>query len=91
MIDRTGTVKIIDFGSTRVAGIAENALPLPQAELLGTVQYIAPEYFLGEGGDAALGPVLARRHRLPDAVGAAALRRGGRAGAHARRAAAAAL
>jgi serine/threonine protein kinase len=51
MIDRTGTVKIIDFGSTRVAGIAENALPLPQDELLGTVQYMAPEYFLGEGGD----------------------------------------
>jgi serine/threonine protein phosphatase PrpC len=52
MIDRTGTVKIIDFGSTRVAGIAENAVPLPQDELLGTVQYMAPEYFLGEGGDA---------------------------------------
>jgi serine/threonine protein kinase len=52
MIDRTGTARIIDFGSTRVAGIAENALPLQQAELLGTVQYMAPEYFLGEGGDA---------------------------------------
>jgi serine/threonine protein phosphatase PrpC len=52
MIDRTGTAKIIDFGSTRVAGISENAAPLPQDELLGTVQYMAPEYFLGEGGDA---------------------------------------
>ena len=51
MIDRTGTAKIIDFGSTRVAGIAENALPLARDELLGTVQYMAPEYFLGEGGD----------------------------------------
>jgi serine/threonine protein phosphatase PrpC len=51
MIDRTGTAKIIDFGSTHVAGIAENALPLAQGELLGTVQYMAPEYFLGEGGD----------------------------------------
>jgi serine/threonine protein phosphatase PrpC/predicted Ser/Thr protein kinase len=51
MIDRTGTVKIIDFGSTRVAGISENASPLPQGELLGTVQYMAPEYLLGEGGD----------------------------------------
>jgi serine/threonine protein phosphatase PrpC len=51
MIDRTGTAKIIDFGSTRVAGISENASPLPQVELLGTVQYMAPEYFLGEGGD----------------------------------------
>jgi serine/threonine protein phosphatase PrpC len=51
MIDRTGTAKIIDFGSTRVAGISENASPLPQGELLGTVQYMAPEYLLGEGGD----------------------------------------
>jgi serine/threonine protein phosphatase PrpC len=52
MIDATGTAKIIDFGSTRVAGIAENVSPLAQGELLGTVQYMAPEYFLGEGGDA---------------------------------------
>jgi serine/threonine protein phosphatase PrpC len=52
MIDATGTAKIIDFGSTRVAGIAENISPLAQGELLGTVQYMAPEYFLGEGGDA---------------------------------------
>jgi serine/threonine protein phosphatase PrpC len=51
MIDRTGTAKIIDFGSTRVAGVAENSLPLERGELLGTVQYMAPEYFLGEGGD----------------------------------------
>jgi len=52
MIDATGTARIIDFGSTRVAGIAENISPLAQGELLGTVQYMAPEYFLGEGGDA---------------------------------------
>jgi len=52
MIDATGTAKIIDFGSTRVAGIAENVSPLVQGELLGTVQYMAPEYFLGEGGDS---------------------------------------
>ncbi len=52
MIDRTGTAKIIDFGSTRVAGLTE-AAPLPgggQDDILGTVQYAAPEYFLGEGG-----------------------------------------
>ena len=51
MIDATGTAKIIDFGSTYVAGIAENISPLAQGEMLGTVQYMAPEYFLGEGGD----------------------------------------
>jgi serine/threonine protein phosphatase PrpC len=49
MIDRTGTVKIIDFGSTRVSGIAE-ADPGGGNEILGTAQYTAPEYFLGEGG-----------------------------------------
>ncbi|WP_116811407.1 bifunctional protein-serine/threonine kinase/phosphatase [Steroidobacter cummioxidans] len=49
MIDATGTVKIMDFGSTRVAGIVESASSvsnLPQ----GTVQYTAPEYFVGEAG-----------------------------------------
>lgn len=53
MIDRTGTAKIIDFGSTRVAGLAESA-PLPGGaeDVLGTVQYAAPEYFLGESGTA---------------------------------------
>jgi serine/threonine protein phosphatase PrpC len=45
MIDRTGTAKIIDFGSTSISGIADDAL-----EILGTAQYTAPEYFLGEGG-----------------------------------------
>ncbi len=50
MIDRTGTVKIIDFGSTRVAGLMEMASPIEQSHLLGTVQYTAPEYFLGEAG-----------------------------------------
>jgi serine/threonine protein phosphatase PrpC len=52
MIDAAGTVKIIDFGSTRVAGIAETIAPAG-LELLGTVQYMAPEYFLGEAGTPA--------------------------------------
>ena len=50
MIDRTGTVKIIDFGSTRVAGIEEITSTALPNNLLGTAQYTAPEYFLGEGG-----------------------------------------
>ena len=50
MIDRTGTVKIIDFGATRVAGIAEIATPIERNNLLGTAQYAAPEYMLGESG-----------------------------------------
>ena len=52
MIDRTGTVKLIDFGATRVAGIAEMSMPLEAGDILGTAQYTAPEYFLGEPGTA---------------------------------------
>ncbi|NIY79805.1 protein kinase [Celeribacter sp. HF31] len=47
MIDDAGTVKIIDLGSTSVAGVEEAAAgvlgPLP-----GTFQYTAPEYFSGD-------------------------------------------
>ena len=50
MIDSTGTVKIIDFGATRVAGLMEITSPIEQNNLLGTAQYAAPEYFLGESG-----------------------------------------
>jgi serine/threonine protein kinase/serine/threonine protein phosphatase PrpC len=50
MIDRTGTVKIIDFGSTKVAGLMEMTTPIERNHLLGTAQYTAPEYFLGESG-----------------------------------------
>lgn len=52
MIDKTGTVKIIDFGSTKVAGVAEAAPSADRAAILGTAQYTAPEYFLGEPGSA---------------------------------------
>lgn len=51
MIDKTGTVKIIDFGSTRVTGVVE-AAPAGRDDILGTAQYTAPEYFLGEGGSS---------------------------------------
>jgi serine/threonine protein phosphatase PrpC len=50
MIDRTGTVKIIDFGSARVAGVDERAGPQERAGILGALQYAAPEYFVGEPG-----------------------------------------
>jgi len=49
MIDRIGTVKIVDFGSTRVAGIMDRSASVG-TDLLGTAQYTAPEYFLGEAG-----------------------------------------
>ncbi len=52
MIDGTGTVKIIDFGATRVAGVMEIASPIEQINLLGSAAYAAPEYFLGENGSS---------------------------------------
>lgn len=50
MIDSSGTVKIIDFGSTQVAGVMEISTAQPRNNLLGTAQYTAPEYFLGGSG-----------------------------------------
>src|SRR5262245_343299 len=52
MIDRTGTVKIIDFGSTKVRGVIEATPAIDHDDILGTAQYTAPEYFLGESGSS---------------------------------------
>jgi len=49
LIDGDGTVRIIDFGSVEVAGLGELGPGLAkQAIFAGTVQYAAPELFLGE-------------------------------------------
>ena len=48
VIDKRGTVKIIDFGSARVAGLDESGAPVSLPDLLGTVGYAAPEYQTGE-------------------------------------------
>ena len=50
MIDASGTLKLIDFGSAQVAGLVEITAPFARNQLLGTAQYTAPEYFLGEPG-----------------------------------------
>jgi serine/threonine protein phosphatase PrpC/tRNA A-37 threonylcarbamoyl transferase component Bud32 len=47
LIDRNGTVKIIDFGSVRVTGLVE-AASADANPVLGTVQYTAPEWLAGE-------------------------------------------
>jgi serine/threonine protein phosphatase PrpC len=52
MIDASGTVKIIDFGAVSVAGLREMHDPRDREGVLGTQQYTAPEYFLGEAGTA---------------------------------------
>ncbi len=49
LIDRTGTVKLIDFGSVRVTGL-DGVAGDAAGPILGTAQYTAPEYFLGEPG-----------------------------------------
>lgn len=48
MIDRDGVVKIIDFGSTRVAGVVEAQGDGPAEDMLGALQYAAPERLMGE-------------------------------------------
>ncbi len=50
MIDVHGVVKLIDFGAVRVAGLAEMTGLERGEAILGTEQYTAPEYFVGEGG-----------------------------------------
>ncbi|HIA14297.1 MAG TPA: bifunctional protein-serine/threonine kinase/phosphatase [Nitrospirales bacterium] len=50
MIDRFGYVKIIDFGSTKVAGVEEIATPIERPYMLGTANYTAPEYLQGYAG-----------------------------------------
>ncbi len=50
MIDTNGTVKIIDLGSVRVAGVSEAMPAIETGDVLGTHQYSAPEYFLGRPG-----------------------------------------
>ncbi|TFH86021.1 bifunctional protein-serine/threonine kinase/phosphatase [Billgrantia azerbaijanica] len=51
MIDKTGTLKLIDLGSARVAGIVETATAEPPP-FPGTALYMAPEYILGDVGTA---------------------------------------
>jgi serine/threonine protein kinase len=52
MIDRTGTVKIIDLASAHVAGLADRTGARDALAIAGTLQYTAPEYFTGQGGSA---------------------------------------
>jgi len=47
IIDKNGTLKIIDFGSTKIAGIDEISAPIQFNNILGTINYTAPEYHIG--------------------------------------------
>jgi len=50
MIDSNGTIKIIDFSSTKVAGLTEINAAILQQKNETSSQYNAPEYFLGQQG-----------------------------------------
>ena len=50
MLDRAGTVKLIDLGAVHVAGLAEAGAAARVDGVVGTLQYTAPEYFTGDGG-----------------------------------------
>lgn len=52
MIDKYNSIKIIDFGATRVEGIIETNNNIEEENILGTALYSAPEYFLGEIGSS---------------------------------------
>lgn len=47
VITADGTIKLIDFGSCRVGGVAEIDTPFVRDDILGTATYAAPEYRLG--------------------------------------------
>ncbi|MDP4022673.1 protein kinase [Methylobacterium sp. NEAU 140] len=47
LIDASGTVTLIDFGATRVAGVAEDEAGPDDGAVHGALQYTAPECFLG--------------------------------------------
>jgi serine/threonine protein phosphatase PrpC len=50
IIDEHGSLKIIDFGSTKIAGIEEISKPIESNNILGTINYTAPEYHTGDIG-----------------------------------------
>ncbi|WP_299263781.1 bifunctional protein-serine/threonine kinase/phosphatase [uncultured Psychrosphaera sp.] len=50
MIENDGNIKLIDFGTVQVSGLAEISSPLIEDTLAGAVGYIAPEYLLGQQG-----------------------------------------
>ena len=50
MINQDGRVKILDFGTVLIAGTDEISSPLDKSIPQGSVNYVAPEYLMGEKG-----------------------------------------
>ncbi len=53
IIDTSGTVKIIDYGAVKVAGVQETARDPLRQDVQGALQYTAPEYFIGRAASQA--------------------------------------
>jgi hypothetical protein len=79
MIDKTGTVKIIDFGSTKVKGVIE-AAPSATRTPFWAPPSTRARIFPRERAARMLRHLLSRRHHLSDADRKAALRSGDREG-----------
>ena len=82
MIDEAGTVKIIDFGSVKVASVTEGRQVSRKQMPAGAVDYMAPEYLLYGDGDNtsdlySLGAVIYEilTHKLPYGKGFSSIRR----------------
>lgn len=52
LIDRHGTVRLIDLGAVHVAGLTEGTARARPDAIEGSLQYTAPEYFIGGAGSA---------------------------------------
>lgn len=52
ILDKNNTLKILDFGSTKIAGLAEIQSVVEHSQIVGTANYSAPEYFKGEAGSS---------------------------------------
>ena len=52
IVDDAGMAKIIDFAAVHVAGLAEGTDAPEPSDIVGELQYTAPEYFVGAGGSS---------------------------------------
>ncbi|MCU4675970.1 bifunctional protein-serine/threonine kinase/phosphatase [Catenovulum sp. 2E275] len=51
IIDKFGQIKVIDFGTVSVEGLEEISSPINETCPVGSVDYIAPEYLMGQKGN----------------------------------------